>query len=141
MVCGFPFLARLLCVSLAPAQIPVSTFWFQILVWTCSARFSVSGFQFPAGLSLDCAAPAWIPVSGLRFWFRLAPPASPFPASKFQPVSCSITQRQLGFRLLVSSFRFLFGFLVGVSCDCFAPAWIPVSGFRFRFGLAPLACD
>ena len=64
----FPFSSQAL-VRL-PGPRPHSIFWFQNLVWTCSARFSIFDVQSQAGFLCNCPAPVWIQVA--TFWFLVS---------------------------------------------------------------------
>ena len=109
---------------------------FRTLVWTCSARFSISSFWLPASLSCDCLTPARIQASGFIFRTGLATLASPFSGSGFRLGACAIACLQPAFRFRSACFRFWIGpaslasqTFVRLPC---CPAQIPVPGFRFE---------
>ena len=104
-----------------PGSRPDSSLWFQNLVWTCSARFSIFGVRFQAGLSCNCSAPvrfqiAAFSASSFRFQFGPAPVAAHFAVSDFQLVSRAIARLHPGFWFLVSGF-------VGSKCEFSYVVW------------------
>ena len=127
-----------------------SDFRVRILVWICSARFSISSFLFPAGLSCDCLAPARVLVSGFRFQFGLTPLASQFLGSDSDRALVGLlgSSPDWGFMSPVSDsgldlLRSLFNFRFPVSGRSLVQVllqprfWFLVPGSRFWFGPAP----